>query len=85
MIRAAATMSLSAIGSRNLPNNVTISIRLAMYPSSQSVMEAKANNRVAKKPAVREGESNRITRSGIMAILNIVKKFGILRIVFFAN
>jgi hypothetical protein len=76
IMRAAATISLSATGSRNLPKIVTIPIRLAIYPSSQSVMEARANTKVAMKLEVLEGDSNRTTSTGIMTIRKNVRKLG---------
>jgi len=48
-----------------LPNVVTISMRRARYPSSQSVVDATANTTVAQKAASRDGESSRTARTGI--------------------
>jgi hypothetical protein len=80
MIKAAMTISLSAIGSKNLPNIVTIPILRARYPSSQSVTDANEKTTAAQKPDVCDGVSSIAAINGIAAILVIVRIFGRLRI-----
>jgi hypothetical protein len=55
---------------------VTIPIRRARYPSSQSVTEAIANRRQAKKPADREGEKRMTTNGGIRNMRRSVRILG---------
>src|SRR5208282_5176284 len=80
IINAVMTISLSAIGSRNFPKTVTIPMRRARYPSSQSVMEAMANITAAQKPADLEGEKRTVTRTGMEAIRSRVRILGMFQI-----
>ncbi len=69
--------SLSARGSKNFPSTVTERIRLARYPSSQSVRHATRNSKAAAMLKIRLVSKRRITiRIGDTDILRSESAFG---------
>lgn len=77
MVRATATMSLSATGSRKVPSGVTAFQRRARYPSKKSVTEAAANMREEVKQGLgKMGKSAVAARRGMETTRAPVKMMG---------
>src|SRR5262249_35484038 len=74
--RAAATKSLSAIGSSSVPSVVTWLRRRASIPSAQSVMEARMKMAAAITACTREDEMRNTIRSGTATIRVRVRPIG---------
>src|SRR5262245_34629514 len=73
---AAATRSLSAIGSSSVPRVVTWLRRRASIPSAQSVMEARMKMAAAITACTREDEMRKTIRSGTAMIRVRVRPIG---------
>ena len=74
--RAAATSSLSAMGSSRVPSVVTWLRRRAMTPSSQSVIEAATKMAAAMRAWTREEEMRNRMSSGTATIRVNVRPMG---------
>ena len=74
--RAAATRSLSAIGSSSVPRVVTWLRRRASTPSSQSVMEARMKMTAAIRASTRDDEMRKTMRRGTATMRVIVRPIG---------
>lgn len=75
-IRAVATITLSATGSKNAPNGVAISHLRARYPSNQSVKEAATNSTAQENGAYGISTDQSTIIKGTNASLNRVSMFG---------
>ncbi len=78
IIKIDDTSSLSATGSRNLPNGLIWSHCRAINPSRKSVIEAHKKRPTSNQFVVGEGKKNKDTMTGISTIRLSVKRFGML-------